>query len=344
MGISDLLGTVSLLGFVLFIAGIGLAVVSVSQGRAAGGGVFLAIVGLVVGFLFSLISGGILIVGPTEVAVITNTLNGTLEEPERGAGTSIIIPLIQQSEIYPTRQQEYTMSGVSSEGARAGDDAVDATTVDGQQVSVDVTIIFAINREEANRVHLRWGDNYIDGFIRPTARTVVRDVIARLPAEEIYGERRNEMQLSMQTEMETRMADEGLILSDFLVRGLTFSTEFAQAIEDKEIEQQRVQQAEQAAQRRRTEAQGEADAALLRAQGESDAAVVRAQGEAEALRLVSEQIAVNPSLIQYLYVQNLSDNVSLILVPTSGPFLFDFNSLAQAGSPGLITPPSNTTP
>jgi hypothetical protein len=60
--------------------------------------------------------------------------------------------------------------------------------------------------------------------------------------------------------------------------------------------------------------------------------------------LVSEQIAANPSLIQYMYVQNLSDNVRLILVPSSSPFLFDFNSLADPTS-GFVAPESvpNTT-
>lgn len=47
---------------------------------------------------------------------------------------------------------------------------------------------------------------------------------------------------------------------------------------------------------------------------------------------MSEQIAANPSLIQYLYVQNLSDNVNIALVPSNSPFLFDFESLARPGT------------
>ena len=52
----------------------------------------------------------------------------------------------------------------------------------------------------------------------------------------------------------------------------------------------------------------------------------------------SQQIAANPSLIQYLYVQNLSDNVRVITVPSNSPFLFDFNSLAQPNND--FTPPT----
>ena len=55
MGISALIGAISLVGFLLFLVGIGQAVVSASQGRSVRTGVMLSIIGLVVGLLFSVI-------------------------------------------------------------------------------------------------------------------------------------------------------------------------------------------------------------------------------------------------------------------------------------------------
>src|SRR5262245_47592154 len=95
-GLSSILNLIALAGFAIFLAGAGLAVVAASQGRPARGGVLLAALGLIAGVLFSAIAGGILIVQPTEVAVVLNTLNGTLEEPARKAGTSVIVPVVQQ--------------------------------------------------------------------------------------------------------------------------------------------------------------------------------------------------------------------------------------------------------
>jgi hypothetical protein len=65
--------------------------------------------------------------------------------------------------------------------------------------------------------------------------------------------------------------------------------------------------------------------------------VLQAQAEAEALRLVSEQIAANPSLIQYQYIQRLSDNVGIVLLPSNSPFLFDLASLGVA-NPDFVAP------
>ncbi|NDJ59954.1 MAG: hypothetical protein GYB67_02450 [Chloroflexi bacterium] len=334
MGISSVISVLSLIGFLGFLAGIGLVVVSASQGRPVRGGVLLTIVGLIAGVLFSVVSQGILVVQPQEVAVVFNTLSGSLDTPRR-AGTHIVIPVLQQATIYPIDQQEYTMSG-SQEERVGGDDAVRARTSDGQEILLDITVIYAIDPGSANTVHERWRLRYEDDFIRPTARGISREVASRYRAVDIYGEARGELEEGIQETIGARMAEEGLALNDLLIRDITFSEEFAQSIERAQIAQQdaeqarlRVQQREQEADQLRAEAAGQRDAAIEIARGDAQATILQAQAEAEALRLVSEQIAANPSLIQYQYIQTLSDNVQLALVPSNSPFLFDFESLAQ---------------
>lgn len=328
-GISSILGTVAILGFVLFIAGIALAIVASSQGRKAGGGVTLAVVGLIMGLLFSVLAQGIVIVEPTRVAVVINTLTGTVEEPRRG-GTHVIVPVVQQvATDYPITQQEYTMSGRAGEGARSNeDDAIEARTNDGQTVQLDVTVIFNVNGERANDLYRSWGQNYILGFVRPTVRSVVREVVANFSAEQIYGEARAQLGDDITTDLRAAFEAQSLNLTDLLVRDIDFSDSFTEAIEQKVIAEQNLERARTEAQTAQTRAQGEANAAIAAAEGRAQATILQAQAEAEGLRLVSEQIAANPSLIQYQYVQNLSDNVQVMLVPSNSPFLFDFNQLS----------------
>lgn len=201
---------------------------------------------------------------------------------------------------------------------------------------MDITVLYAVNPGKVNTVHTRWQTGYQDNFVRPTVRGIVREVVSGYGAEEIYGTARGALENEMQERVGQRFDEEGLILTDLLVRDISFSEQFRQAIEQKQIADQEAQRAELQIRQReneaaqlRAQAQGERDARIARAEGEAQAIVLRAQAEAEALRLVSEQIAANPSLIQYLYVQNLSDNVSIALVPSNSPFLFDFASLAQ---------------
>ena len=343
MGISSVLGALSLIGFLIFLGGIALVVLSASQGRPIRNGIILAIVGVVAGVLFSVISQGILIVQPDEVAVIFNTLNGNLETPRR-AGTSIIVPVIEQSTIYPIRQQQYTMSDTTTEGAIQGQDAVAARTIDGQEVRVDITVIYGVNPDQANIVHQRWQDRYETDFIRPTTRSIVRDVVSRYRAEDIYGSKRTEMETATQAQLQTQMEPQGLALSSVLVRDITFSAQFSASIEQAQIAQQEaerasliVQQKQFEADQLRAQAAGQRDAAITIAQGQAQATVLQAQAQAEALRLVSEQIAANPMLIQYQYIQTVGPNIRLALVPSNSPFLFDFSSIAA--NPAFTAPP-----
>lgn len=338
-GISSVLGAIALLGFLGFLGGIGLVVVAASQGRNVRGGITLAIAGLIVGLLFSVISQGILIVSPQEVAVVFNTLSGELESPPRRAGTSVVIPVLQESFIYPVEQQEFTLASLTGEGAGgvAEDDSVEGRSVDGQVVFMDLTIIYNIMPEQANLVHERWRNRYQEQFIRPTIRGVARDVISTFRAEDIFGTRRTEVRDTIETAMRQRMEPEGLNLSNLIVRNVSFSDEFADAIERREIAEQERLRALDEAERLRVQAAGTRDADITRAEGEAQSIVLRAEAQAEALRLVSQQLAANPSLIQYEYIHQLGDNIQLALVPSNSPFLFDFNSLAEA-NPNFVAP------
>jgi prohibitin 2 len=339
MGISSLLGTLSLLGFVAFLAGVGLVVVAAAQGRPVRGGVLLAVVGLIGGIVFTIIGQGVLFVEPTQVAVVVNTLSGAVEEPRRG-GTHIVFPGVQSvATYYPITQQEYTMSATGSEGALQGDDAVEARTSDGQQVSLDVTVLFRVVPDQADDLYITWSQNYINGFVRTTTRSIVREVVSNYSAEDIYGEARTQLADDIRDVLRESFQSQYLELTDLLVRDINFSESFTQSIEEKVVAEQqalqaeiRVRQEQQEAERVRTRAAGARDAAIAQAEGEAQSIILRAQAEAEALRLVSEQIAANPSLIQYLYVQNLSDNVNIALVPSNSPFLFDFQSLAEGNA------------
>jgi prohibitin 2 len=342
-GISGILGGIGLLGFLLFLGGIAMFVMSASQGRPVRSGVVMAITGLVIGILFSIIGQGVILVGASERAIVFNTLSGGLNPDELGPGTHIIVPIAQQATLYNVSLQEYTMSGTSNEGSTIGDDAVEARTQDGQSVEMDVSVIFRIDPTQVERVHVDWQDRYINGFVRPSVRGFVRDITSQFTAEEIYGEAREQLGQNLEQVVSARFQDAGFELNALVIRNVNFSDTFTQAIEEKVQAEQQAQQAEirvrqqqQEAERVRVQAQGERDAAIARAEGQAQSAVLQARAQSEALRLISEQIAANPSLIQYLYIQNLSDNVRLVTIPSNSPFIFDLQNLIA--NPDFVAP------
>jgi len=343
-GIGGILSLVATVGFVAFLVGVGLVVTSVSQNRPFRGGAIVAVVGILIGGIFSLLSQGILVVEPAQVAVVFETVSGELGTPLR-SGTHIIIPIFQEATIYSISQQQYTMSGMTDEGAIVGDDGVRVRTIDGQEVILDVTLIYNIDPDNVNLVHQRWQNRYENDLVRPILRGFVRDAVSNFRAEAVYGESRSQIQEAIEEDMRARMGNDGFQVTDLIIRNVTFSSEeFAQSIERVQIAERqaqeaafRVQQEEQEAARVRVRAEGDRDATITQAEGEAESIRVRAEAQAEALRLVSEVLKENPLLVQYEYVQKLADNVSIILLPSNNPFLFDFNALTS-GIPQVTTP------
>ena len=298
MGISSILNILSLVGFVVFLAGVGIVVLAASQGRPVRGGVLLAIVGLVAGLVLGAIGQGILIVEPTEVAVVVNTVSGDLEGTPRRGGTHIIVPVVQQPFLYPITQQSVGMDG-DPQGSDEG--AVVARSSDGQEVRLDVSVIYSVDPNNANTLHLSWGqERYAEEFVIPTTRTVVRDAVSGFEAADIYAGGRETLSDSAFQRLSTRLERDGLILSDLLIRNVTFSPQYAEAIEQAQVAAQeaerarlQVQRIQQEAEQARARAQGLRDAEILRAEGEAQATVLQAQAEAEALWLVSEHPGVS---------------------------------------------------
>ena len=317
----------------LAIAGFGVFMIAqaVSRNDPARAGVVLTAIGVLIAAAFFVLGAGVVEIQPQEVGVIFNVLSGELAETPLDPGLHIIIPGVQEVTLYSTAQQEYTVSGVPAEGAVRGDDAIVALTQDGQEVSLDVTMIFSINPAKANVIHRRWQERYVNGLIRPTLRSEARSALTGFRVEEIYGGDRTLLVQSMEESIRRLIEPEGLQLTNILIRHIRFSREYVASIERKQVAQQEALEAEFRVQQRRQEAEQVRELA----RGDADASVTRATGETEALRLINEQLAQNPLLLQWRYVEQLGDDIRIIVIPSNSPFLFDLESLVGQTQTGL---------
>lgn len=227
---------------------------------------------LVVVAAFVLLRATLIFVPPGYVGVVYDRGRGVLPTSQK-EGLNFAIPLWQTVTLMDTRIQEYTMSAAVDEGAMRRDDSLDAPTSDGQQVKVDATVLYKVDREKAPLVLQTIGTNYVDKIVRPFSRSQIRMVISRYSAPSIYSEKRQEAERIMTEELSALMADKHIIVDKVLLRAVYFTAEYSQAIEDKVIAEQRIKQAEfevkeatQRAQAKIAEAEGLARAQLLQKQ------------------------------------------------------------------------------
>lgn len=343
-GILSVIGWVILIGlvaYVLFIAS------RRAQGQAARYSITLIVGGLLVGLGLNVVGNGLVFVQPQERGVVISALSPTgYRGPALSPGLHLIIPVLENVKRYSVAQQAYTMSKTPTEGQVSGDDSVTARTQDGQLVYIDATVQYQVDEGSVIDLYVKWQDRYTNDFVRPQSRAIVYNRTASYKVEEVYSTKREELSAKITDELSKVFQANGLKLTAFLLRNVTFSDEYAQSIEQKQIAQQNaerakflVQQQQQEAERVRVEAKGLADATITKASGDAESQVIRAKAEAQSLLLVSDALKDNPSLLTFRYIEKIAPTIHTMLLPSSQPLMLDVRSLL----PQAPTPPVSTS-
>lgn len=320
----------SLAGFA-WLAAIGLGVLAAlraSRNQTAKGSSSSALIVVVIAIVLTVLGSGLVFVEASERGVVRTIQAGGVRPNALGPGLHWIVPVVEQVVTYSISNQTYTMSFASQEGQVEGDDSIRARTKDGQEVIIDASVIYQIDPAKVVNLHIIWQNRYEDGIVRPETRGIIRDAISQYGVEEVVSTKRIEMVNIITEELAASLADNNLILLDFILRDIHFSEAYAVAVEQKQIAEQQAQQAEltveqkkQEAEQARQIAQGQADAAVIAAKGAAEARLIEAQAEAQALELLAAALADNPQLLQYQYILKLAPGVQTIFIPTGNQFI-----------------------
>jgi regulator of protease activity HflC (stomatin/prohibitin superfamily) len=340
-------------GFVVILWGavvglIILAVIRASRGYKVRTLSIAILVTSILAVVITSISAGLVFIQPEERGVVISAIadEGYRQEPLQ-PGLNWIIPYFESVIRYPISRQTYTMSIAPSEGQIQGDDSVAARTSDGQEIFLDASVIYASDSDDVIKVHIDWQNRYTDELVRPLARGVVRDAVSQFGVEEVVTTKRFELQQFITENLSAMLADNGLRLTDFVLRNIQFSLEYAASVEQKQIAEQQAQQARLVVEQRRQEAdqarevaKGQRDASITIAEGNAEARLIEADAEAKALLLVAGALKDNAELLTYTYITKIAPGVQVMLLPSDNQFLFPLPTLEPGSSivPVLPTP------
>lgn len=229
-------------------------------------GVIIMIIGVLISSIVQIDAG--------QVGV--KKLFGKVQNDVLQSGLHMINPLVEVTRL-DIKTQNYTMSGVHDEGAKATDDAIRVLTADGLEVTIDLTVLFRLSESDAPRLVKETGVNYVDKIVRPLTRTKIRDNSVYYDAISLYSSKRDEFQNRIFKSIEDDFKKRGLFLEQLLVRNITLPQSVKATIEGKinaEQEAQKMQfilqKEKQEAERKRVEAQGIADYQRIINQGLTD--------------------------------------------------------------------------
>ncbi len=298
---------------------------------------------VILAILLTALNAGLVFIQPEDRGVVISAFDPKgYRSQALTPGLHWIIPFAETVVTYPISRQTYTMSIAPSEGQVQGDDSITARTSDGQEITVDASVIFEINPNKVVQVHITWQDRYMNDLVRAQSRGIIRDVVSQYAVEEVVSTKRLELTSQIHDQMASKLDQNGLTLVDFILRNVTFSAEYSASVEQKQIAEQQAEQAKyvveqkkQEAEQARQQAQGAADAAVIQAKGDAEARLAQAQAEAQALEMIAKALANNPDLLTYEYISKLSPNIQVMLLPGNSPFVFNLPT---------TEPVSSTTP
>jgi len=222
--------------------------------------------GRIIAFLFILLGISTACIKQIDAGEVgVKKLFGSIQPETLTSGLHFVNPLLDIITV-DIKTQNYTMSGVNDEGAKAGDDAIRVLTSDGLEVTIDLTVLYRVVSGDAPRLLRETGDDFIDKIVRPITRTKIRDNAVYYQAVDLYAGKRDEFQQRIYKSIEDDFKKRGLMLEQLLVRNITLPNSVKASIESKINAEQEakkmefvLQKEKQEAERKRVEAQGIAD-------------------------------------------------------------------------------------
>jgi regulator of protease activity HflC (stomatin/prohibitin superfamily) len=241
----------------------GVSIVSSRQAQTWQTTALLVLVGIVA--LLGL--NAFVIINPGEAGVIS--ILGKARDGELLEGIHIKPPFVSRVDIYDLTVQKFEVPAQSS-------------TRDLQDLTASFAINFRLDPAQVVNIRRTQGSlqNIVSKIIAPQTQESFKIAAARRTIEEAIT-KRDELKQDFDMALGARLDKYGIIILDTSVVDLKFSPEFSNAVEEKQIAEQRAQRAVYVAQE---------------AEQEAEATVNRSKGQAEAQRLLRETLT--PELLQ----------------------------------------------
>lgn len=218
------------------------------------GGIIAALV-VLIGF------NSFVILNPGQAGVLS--VLGKAQDGVLLEGIHLRPPLVSNVDIYDLTVQKFEVPAESS-------------TKDLQDLKASFAINFRLDPIQVVEIRRKQGtlQNIVSKIIAPQTQESFKIAAARRTVEEAIT-KRNELKEDFDNALGERLDKYGILILDTSVVDLSFSPEFARAVEEKQIAEQKSQRAVYVA--REAEQQAQAD-------------INRAKGKAEAQRLLAETL------------------------------------------------------
>jgi len=267
---------------------------------------------LVVIVVVSLLSQMFVIIEAGTVGVVKRL--GAVTD-ELHPGLHLIVPIIDHVVVLPTLKMTYEATDVPEKSkADYPDIIISALTSDGQQIRVGITARFMIQPGKAAWVLQNLGEEveYVEKVVKTEIRGSGRRVPTKFAAYDLYTKKSYEAQQALYDEVAPKFQQNGLILDELVLRNITFTSEYARTLEEKQIALENIN----------TE-KNKLEQEKIR----KEQKIVAAEGDAKSIEIRQAALTKNPTIIQWEFIQKLSPNIQWGILPQNIIPVVNFQNL-----------------
>lgn len=232
-------------------------------------------------------------INPGNVGIVIHKLGGGVDRTPLSQGLHFRNPLTTGIEEYPVYMQTLVLT---KSGTGGSNDEINVNSVEGQPVSVDVSLSFELDASKTPALYTTFRthiEQIQHGYVKQAIRQALQEVVGSEPIADMLGPKKAEVVSRTQALIASRLAPYGFVVKQFTINEVRAPAEVMAAINTKNVMQQQALTAQNELQKNMYNAQGDS----IRATGRAMAILAEAQAQAEANRLLSASIT--PTLVQY---------------------------------------------
>ena len=202
-------------------------------------------------------------------------------------GVHFIAPLVDSVALYDTREQVY--STLAAENPKAKGEVLMVQAREGLNLGLAVSVRYRLDPKRLDSIHTNLAQPVGEEVVAPVVATIYRQLAPNYVTREIFATKREELRTKAADAITTRLASDGIVVREVLLRDLQLPAEYAKGLEglllkeqenerlgteqDIKLKQVRIAELEADAQKVRDvkQAEGQAQVRVLQAKAESDA-------------------------------------------------------------------------
>lgn len=246
--------------------------------------------------------GSMAIIVPVGQAGVV-VLFGKVDLEPLPSGLHFINPFATVTEM-EVRTRNYTMSNMSDEGQKKGDDSIAVISSDGLTVKLDATIFYSLQQAKVAHIYKEIGPEVEEKILRSEIRASLRDAAANLQATELYTSKRQSFVDQVSKTLKASFEARGITMEQMLLRNVILPDQITKAINDKIAADQEAQKMAFVLQKEKQEAERKR---------------IEAEGQAKAQQIVSASLT--PQIIEFQRIQALraiGEKGNMVITPMGG--------------------------